>query len=591
MQTPEIQGAPVAHLPVIRGLIDQLGIHEIINELLPMHPLARVSDADCVVTMMLNVLCGRVALFRMDWWLARTDAELLLGPGKPADAFDDNRLSAALDHIDDIGTDKLLTAVVKRYLERPGRDTTYSVHQDFTSYSFYGEYEDVSPSGPAPAFGHSKDLRPDLKQLVFGLSIHGNSGIPLVCSTLDGNTSDARANRDHLARLSKLLPEEDDITIVADSKLVDEQTIGQLLSAGFHFVSLVPNTYNIRGASIADAWKTEPEVAKWPILGSHPGRKKSDPPVFYRGWSVERPFPVLLHKTPSGENPGPCEAVASVETMRFLVVHSDSLEENFNSQLEHRLAEEKEDVAKAVERFNRKPASCRNDAMEAGQKAMPKLRFHKLDLQVEAEVHPLKRKGRGRPPKDEAPPTETVWVLRAVLTDDKEAVIRERQHASCFSLITDHLAESGWDDVRILAEYRHQGIVEGNTGFRWLKGPAAVSPMFLKTPTRMRALGLVMIFALMVRNYWQYKMRTAAKDAGEKILHLFTKRPVANLTAEMAMEHFGGMHMLQLRQEDGSWKRLSRDIPETGRQILRYLGLSEDIFWTPPSPKIGILRI
>lgn len=591
MQTPEIQGAPVAHLPVIRGLIDQLGIYEIIDTLLPKHPLSRVSDADCVVAMMLNVLCGRVALFRMDWWLERTDVELLLGPGKPADAFDDNRLSAALDHIDSVGTDELLTAVVKRYLERPGRETTYSVHQDFTSYAFYGEYEAVSPSGPIPTFGHSKDLRPDLKQLVFGLSIHGNSGIPLVCSTLDGNTSDARANRDHLARLSKLLPEEDDVTLVADTKLVDEQTIGQLLSAGFHFVSLLPDTYKLRGKVIADAWETVGEVEKWPILGSHPGRKKDDPTIFYRGWSVERPFPVLLHKTPTPENPGPCEPVVSVEKMRFLVVHSDSLEENFNSQLEHRLSKEKEDVAAAVERLNRKPASCENDALQAGHKAMPKLRFHQLDLHVEAEVRPLKRKGRGRPSKDEVVPTETVWLLRAVLKYDEKAVIQERRHASCFPLITDHLVASGWDDMRILAEYRHQGIVEGNTGFRWLKGPAAVSPMFLKTPTRMRALGLVMIFALMVRNYWQYKMRTAAKQAGEKILHLFTKRPVANLTAEMAMEHFGGMHMLKLRQEDGSWKRLTRDISETGKQILRYLGLSEDIFWTPPSPKIGILRI
>ena len=146
---PEIQGAPVAHLPVLRALIDQLDIHAIIDDHAPQHPLSRVSDADCVVTMMLNVLCGRVALFRMDEWLGRTDVELLLGPGRDADAFDDNRLAAALDHIDAIGTDVLLTAVVKRYLDRPDRETTYSVHQDFTSYSFYGEYEDVSPFGPS----------------------------------------------------------------------------------------------------------------------------------------------------------------------------------------------------------------------------------------------------------------------------------------------------------------------------------------------------------------------------------------------------------------------------------------------------------
>ena len=63
---PEFQAFTVAHLPVLRALIDDLGIHEIIDTILPKHSLSRVSDADCVVVVMLNVLCGRVALFRMD---------------------------------------------------------------------------------------------------------------------------------------------------------------------------------------------------------------------------------------------------------------------------------------------------------------------------------------------------------------------------------------------------------------------------------------------------------------------------------------------------------------------------------------------
>jgi hypothetical protein len=197
---PEIHSVPVAHLPVLRALIDRLGIHAIIDAALPRHPLSRVSDADCVVAMMLNVLCGRVALFRMDEWMARTDVELLLGPGREAEAFNDSRLATSLDHLDDYGTDTILTAVVTAYVDRPGRDTTYSVHQDFTTFSFYGEYRDVSPCGPTPTYGHSKDFRPDLKQLVFGLSIHGSAGVPLVCSMVDGNTSDSRANRDQIGR-------------------------------------------------------------------------------------------------------------------------------------------------------------------------------------------------------------------------------------------------------------------------------------------------------------------------------------------------------------------------------------------------------
>ena len=285
---PEIVSAPIAHFPVLRGLIDELGIPAILDEFLPKHTLSRVSDADCVVTMILNILCGRVALFRMDEWLARTDAELLLGAGRQADAFVDDRLAACLDHLDAVGTDTLLTGVLHHFFSLPGRARAYSVHQDFTTLSVYGQYDDdVSPCGPIPMFGHSKELRPDMKQLVFGLTIHGSAGVPLVCSMLNGNTSDSFANRDHLAQLSKLLPPEDEVTIVGDCKWVDETTLGQLVGAGFHFVSLLPDTCKLRRQLIQDAFAAVPEPTSWPRLGSHAGRRKADPHTDWR-WNAYR---------------------------------------------------------------------------------------------------------------------------------------------------------------------------------------------------------------------------------------------------------------------------------------------------------------
>lgn len=393
---------------------------------------------------------------------------------------------------------------------------------------------------------------------MFGFSLHGSAGIPLVCSTLSGNTSDVRANRDHLARLVKLLPADDEVTIVGDCKLVDGQTLGQLLTAGFHFVSLLPDNYSLRGELVSDAWKAEPNATAWPLLGSHPGRKKADP----------------------------AEGVASVETMRFLIVHSDSLAALFDAQLDARLTKEQMQVAATVANANRKPASCEEDALRTARKALPKLRFHRAELTARAEQRPLKLPNRGRPRKGEERPMETVYLVSASVERDDDAILRARQHASCFPLMTDHLDRDGWEDARILAEYRHQGIVEGTTGFRWLKGPAAVAPMFLKTPTRMRALGLVMILALMVRNLWQFQMRRAAREAGEKIEHPFTKRPVANLTAEMAMEHFGGMLTLRLRLDGGDWRRVPRPVSAVGLQILGYLGVEPAVFWKPPAKQM-----
>ena len=82
---------PIGHLPVLRGILDALGIPEVVNEHLPRHSLVPVSDADCVAAMVLNILSGRVALWRMDEWLGQLDAELVLGEGVDASAFHDSR--------------------------------------------------------------------------------------------------------------------------------------------------------------------------------------------------------------------------------------------------------------------------------------------------------------------------------------------------------------------------------------------------------------------------------------------------------------------------------------------------------------------
>jgi transposase len=235
----DIRGLPVGHLPVIRACLDQLGVFAVLDEHLPQHPRAHASDAEWLAVLVLNILSGRVVPWRMDQRFEPVDLELLLGDGMQASWFHENRRGRALDHIARVGTDTLLSEIVVRYLNRQDVGP-FSVHLDHASVSVYGAYD--TDQQPTPAHGHSKDHRPDLKQLVYGLSLHGAVGIPLTMGVQSGNTSDNVANRDHLTKLVGLLPRPEEVTIVADYKLVDGETLGRLTHAGFHFVSLVPKT-------------------------------------------------------------------------------------------------------------------------------------------------------------------------------------------------------------------------------------------------------------------------------------------------------------------------------------------------------------
>ena len=203
---------------------------------------------------------------------------------------------------------------------------------------------------------------------------------------------------------------------------------------------------------------------------------------------------------------GPWIRRTAGKELRFLVVHSDRLVGRFDEALPDRLKREHESLQDRAKSQGTKGLACEEDARRAGARVAKAAHLHNATVEVQSEVRTLKRSRRGRPKAGEVAPTKTVWHFKLKLVPDEEATATARRKASCFVLITDWDAEE-WTDVRVLEEYRHQSVIEGHTGFRWLKGPGAVAPVFLDTPTRIRALGLILILALMVRNHIQFALQ------------------------------------------------------------------------------------
>ncbi len=53
-----VDALPLGHLPLVTARVDDLGITQALDELLPKDPRSKVSDADCVLAMVLNILGG-----------------------------------------------------------------------------------------------------------------------------------------------------------------------------------------------------------------------------------------------------------------------------------------------------------------------------------------------------------------------------------------------------------------------------------------------------------------------------------------------------------------------------------------------------
>ncbi len=83
-------------------------------------------------------------------------------------------------------------------------------------------------------YGHSKDHRPDLKQMVAGVVLDGE-GYPLCCELWPGNTADVKSLKTVTFRLKKRFGI-GRICVVADRGMISRDTIKELEDGGFQYI-------------------------------------------------------------------------------------------------------------------------------------------------------------------------------------------------------------------------------------------------------------------------------------------------------------------------------------------------------------------
>jgi transposase len=578
---PAVRPMPVGPLPLVRHAIDELGIREAINRLCPPDPRHVVHDGDCVAVMIMNILAGRVALYDMGRWLEDTDAELLLGHDVPSDAFHDDRLGHTLDRLFFGGTEYIFSEIASAWLRRPEVERSYALNLDTTSVSLEGAYLE-SPSrpwpegAPRPARGFSKDHRPDLKQLIFGLTIHGPTRIPLSFNVLDGNTADPRANRFQIESLAALIPKNDDVTLVADCKFVDAPTMGDARGAGFHYVSLLPKTFALRHRLVERLWN---ERTPLQLVGDYPGRTRADPRKLYHATSSVQPMEVQVGRGPDRE----------LVDHRLVVVRSSTQEEEFDTTIDSRVTKSARKLSAEFEHLSRKDFACKDDLMAAVDEIRGAADYHQVGVEVVGEDVPEKRPKAGRPRKGEAAITHRRWrLLSYQLEQDERAIAKARFHAAHFVLVTDHTDARAWSDQRIFETWRSQQSIEGHAGFRWLKGVAEVAPVFLKLPHRIQALALVFMLTMMVRNWIEAHVRDQLQRTGKKLPN-FLDKLIARPTAENIFFLFRSVIVVGTVRDGRVVRRQVHIKNPYAYTVMDLFGLTEELFTRPPPRMIGVV--
>ena len=153
------------------------------------------------------------------------------------------------------------------------------LHNDSTSIAFCGQYRAAKGRAlrgrraPAIAYGFSKDHRPDLKQLLFILSVTAD-GVPVQFRCADGNTSDSVTHIETWNTL-RAVAGRPDFLYVADSKLCSYENMGHIDAAGGRFVTVMPRTRQEDGQF--RKW-IQTHTPDWELVWDRPNPRHGDGP-------------------------------------------------------------------------------------------------------------------------------------------------------------------------------------------------------------------------------------------------------------------------------------------------------------------------
>ena len=122
-------------------------------------------------------------------------------------------------------------------------------------------------------FGHSKDHRPDLKQLLFILSITAD-GVPASFRCVSGNTNDSVTHIQSWNTL-RTVAGRADFLYVADSKLCSFENTQYIHRAGGRFVTVLPR--NRQEDAQFRKW-IQTHTPAWELVWDRPNARHSDAP-------------------------------------------------------------------------------------------------------------------------------------------------------------------------------------------------------------------------------------------------------------------------------------------------------------------------
>ena len=283
LKAKDIEIQNIDHLGIVAGIVDSIGLVEIINNLVGSEPGEKVSAGQVVKAMILNGL-GFVSkpLYMFPKFFASVACEHLIGEGVKPEYLNDDKLGRVMDKLFIKGLDTIFLAITLNTCEK-FKISLATAHLDSSSMHVHGEYNSSLPEvifnhqkfenyqeqelqvkSTQPisiTYGYSRDHRPDLKQFLIELICSGDGDIPIFLKSASGNQADSSCFGKIAVDYHKQI--QVDSLIVADCAIYTEANLK--LMSELKWLCRVP--LSIKSAQTLVSTLREPEFIKSELEG------------------------------------------------------------------------------------------------------------------------------------------------------------------------------------------------------------------------------------------------------------------------------------------------------------------------------------
>jgi len=490
--------------PIIEHFIEMLRIRETISTYVPSDKRMKLEDDKILPLLIHNILTTPYPLYEMQDWLKPLDAEKVGLRPKETKYIQDDRIGRGLARFYHSRHKDVFFRLALRAIKIFELDCS-RIHQDTTTVTFAGKYPGWSAQ-ELLTHGINKDHRPDLKQLVLGLSVTGDGAVPISHQIYDGNQTDDRLHPANHKALQKLLQRVDFI-YVADCKLATEENLRKISAWNGRFVSVMPRT-----------WKADEQFRKrvrrgevqWKHILSRKNNRKPDS-------KLDRYYVATGDYTTS-------------HGYRLHWIRSTQKAEQDVEARNRRIHRALQELRKIEPKLNTYNLKRRKQIVQRIDSVLQKEQCETL---IQYEIHATREykhayQKKGRPTKQT--PKKITWkhMYSISFGVDKEAVSNEEKTDGVFPLIT-NLDPQTHSAKKVLEIYKFQPFLEKR--FSQIKTYQEIAPVYLKNAERVVAFLHVHVMALMVAALIERKIRLAMKQKGINSLPIYPEnRPCKSPT-------------------------------------------------------------